>query len=304
MEKKEHRPTPAPRRFCSEIRKYEYENVSIDLINKNLNINSENIHVVAKEKLPNNKAFLGGEKKIHQEEELNVSTHQTSTVTSLTTTTTPTTHNCKLILTEMNNLHASDENENTQIPEKITSEKIQSPTLTPVPAPRKPQNNEPRSSCNKEEEIYENSTTRLSNHSSLSTTSSTTATGAVSKDIAPPRKAPEIPAKTYLLSDHRLNRDRSSRYSISSDISSSSFAVSTSGSYDLNDSHFGSSRIKKSASNNTLNSSVDESSTSSDNSKGSKYKSPAPGYVPDYVETNTKTIYSTHAIQSDDENSK
>lgn len=59
MEESRARPVPAPRKTLTELRKTEYENVAINLINKNLIIKSENLQgddVV--DKVPNNKLFI------------------------------------------------------------------------------------------------------------------------------------------------------------------------------------------------------------------------------------------------------
>lgn len=247
MEKEEVcRPVPAPRRLYPEIRMTEYENVTIDLINKSLNINSENIHAITKDKLPNNKVFLGGT--LSDEESTTVTNNNHINAIQ------------KCILTETNNLYGYDENETVPDPPCSTS--------TPVPAPRKPQNNTPTHDMQHSSDIYENTPMRIA-----PTPIKNTSTGAISKESPnisnARRKAPELPPKTY------LSAERIQRYSISSDIShGSSNFNNTTGSYDLNDKHFKNSEIPKSASSATLNSSTADSNASSE---GSKFKSPSPG---------------------------
>lgn len=56
-------PVPKPRRNCTaneanRVEKTSYENVSIDLINKNININEENLQNNSKDKLQSNKSFM------------------------------------------------------------------------------------------------------------------------------------------------------------------------------------------------------------------------------------------------------
>ncbi|XP_017481353.1 PREDICTED: GATA zinc finger domain-containing protein 14-like [Rhagoletis zephyria] len=261
------RPVPAPRRLYPELRKLDYENVTVELINKNLNINSENLHTVTNctEKVPNNKIFFGS----HSDLDDTASTR-------------------KSILTETNDLYGPNANETVATPGPIYS------TPTPAPRPRKPQNTDVENDNN----IYENTEVL---HASPQTTPTLypelpNSTRAISKENSPNtstssspsgsraalRKAPLLPPKTYL-SAERERSNRAQRYSIGSEVSTtSSYNVTIGGGGahagvgGLDDCAFGIGYTQKSASNATLNSSVDESNDSGDNSK---FKSPSPGYV-------------------------
>lgn len=93
MEESRPRPVPKPRKTLTELKKTEYENVAINLINKNLIINSENLQgddVV--DKVPNNKLFIPQVTILPSEDEVPSSSS-------------------KSILTETNNLHP-DKNQN------------------------------------------------------------------------------------------------------------------------------------------------------------------------------------------------
>ncbi|XP_053949674.1 uncharacterized protein LOC128857886 isoform X1 [Anastrepha ludens] len=266
------RPVPAPRRLYPELRKLDYENVTVELINKNLNINSENIHTITNctEKVPNNKIFFGS---LSDQED-------TSSAR-------------KSILTETNDLYGPNANEAVDSSAPIYS------TPTPAPRPRKPQNTDIENANN----IYEN-TEVLSRATPQTTTTQTLYpelphnTGAISKETSPNtstsssplnsraalRKAPELPPKSYL-SVERERSQRAQRYSIGSEVSTtSSYNVTIAGGGGvgggggLNERTFGNSYTQKSASNATLNSSVEDSNDSSDNAK---FKSPSPGYVGD-----------------------
>ncbi|XP_037934591.1 uncharacterized protein LOC119668963 isoform X1 [Teleopsis dalmanni] len=154
------RPVPAPRRLYPELRKSEYENVTIDLINKNLNINTENIHNLTNcaDKLPNNKVFLGA-----------LTEEETST-------------NNKSILTETNDLYGPDCNENVPIDLYTTP--------TPVPRPRKPQNSD---NPTNNEDIYENSS---SNAVTIPNNAGAISKSLTGTPIL--RKAPELPPKSVI----------------------------------------------------------------------------------------------------------
>lgn len=281
------RPVPAPRRLYPELRKTDYENVTVELINKNLNINSENIHTVTNctEKVPNNKIFFGAQS--DQEDANSVGTR-------------------KSILTETNDLYGPNANEEVA-PAPIYA------APTPAPRPRKPQNTDFENANS----IYEN--TELRSPSPKTPTlypQLLRCTGAISKETSPNtstasspsnnraafRKAPDLPPKTYL-SVERERANRAQRYSIGSEVSTtSSYNVTvdaSAGGGGLGEHSFSGSYKQKSASNATLNSSLDGSNESGDNAK---FKSPSPGYVSDvggkynlnrYVSNNACDI-STH----------
>lgn len=254
MESEEKRPVPKPRRFIPEPRKNEYENVTIDIIDKNLNINSENIqNIDVIDKCPNNKVF-----QVPQ--------------TTLTSSSSPPSEVSKLNLTEINKFHENeDENQNVPEPAK-RPEIIES---APIPAPRKPLNNENISINN---ETYEN-VTLLPGESSVTITTPasipiSTPTGAISKETPVKRRAPDIPPKTY------LDVVNTSRYSVGS--SESSFAS------EMNESIFEISKNMKSSSSTTLNSSMEDSATGS--SENSKFKSPRPGDLLKSIGTTSKLL--------------
>lgn len=91
MEESKPRPVPAPRKPLVDLKKTEYENVAINLINKNLIIKSENLQAEdVVDKVPNNKFFIPQVTILPSEEESSSS---------------------KSILTETNNLHP-DKNQN------------------------------------------------------------------------------------------------------------------------------------------------------------------------------------------------
>ncbi|XP_039959581.1 uncharacterized protein LOC120774204 isoform X1 [Bactrocera tryoni] len=258
------RPVPAPRRLYPELRKTDYENVTVELINKNLNINSENIHTVTNctEKVPNNKIFFGTHS--DQEDAGSVGTR-------------------KSILTETNDLYGPNANE------EVTAAPIYA-TPTPAPRPRKPQNTDFENANS----IYENTALRSPSPKTPSLYPQLPrATGAISKETSPNtstasspsnnrsamRKAPDLPPKTYL-SVERERANRAQRYSIGSEVSTtSSYNVTMDGGGSaFGERSFSGSYKQKSASNATLNSSLDGSNESGDNAK---FKSPSPGYVSD-----------------------
>lgn len=284
------RPVPAPRRLYPELRKSEYENVAVELINKNLNIKSENLQNNSNnnEKVPNNKVFL-----IYP---------TLPTLSDDTDITVPSNHQQKSILTETNDLYGPNANENVPI--------YTAPTPKPAPRPRKPQNNEMQN--------YENT---VIVPASVSTGSQQqqqqplnildNSRGAINKTpnaspIQVTRRAPELPPKTYLNSEREMERRR--RYSISSEISTTS-SLNIVGSSDLKDSNFRRDKLNKSSiSYRSSNSSLADSI---EGSESSKYKSPSPGYVKagdnDTDNNNSTTDYndiSDHSIDaySDEEN--
>ncbi|XP_046803617.1 uncharacterized protein LOC111683202 isoform X1 [Lucilia cuprina] len=243
------RPVPAPRRLYPELRKSEYENVKVELINKNLNINSENIqnNANSNEKVPNNKVFLLYPTLPEDVDRLSIH--------SLTTQ--------KSILTETNDLYGPDANENVPIYS----------TPRPAPRPRKPQNTDIQN--------YENTviTPPVIEPATTQSSSPDTSTGAVNKTL---RKAPELPPKTYL-NFERDNERRRSNYSISSEFSTTSSIHNTSSPFDAKDTNFKRDKFNKSyASYKSSSSSLADSIESSENSK---YKSPSPGYVKDHNDT-------------------
>ncbi|XP_061386624.1 uncharacterized protein LOC133321554 [Musca vetustissima] len=247
------RPVPAPRRLYPELRKSEYENVAVELINKNLNIKSENLQNNANnnEKVPNNKVFLLYPNLPENDDDI-----------------TPTNNNNKSILTETNDLYGPNANENVTI--------YAAPTPKPAPRPRKPQNNEIQS--------YENTIIRpissgggegAQQQQQLNILDSSG--GAINKinnesPIQITRRAPELPPKTYLNSEREMERRR--RYSISSEVSTTS-SCNRDTTTDLKDINFKRDKLNKSTmSYKSSNSSLADSVESSENSK---YKSPSPG---------------------------
>ncbi|XP_073831401.1 rhoGAP_ARAP and RA_ARAPs domain-containing protein RhoGAP15B isoform X2 [Musca autumnalis] len=243
------RPVPAPRRLYPELRKSEYENVAVELINKNLNIKSENLQNNANnnEKVPNNKVFLLYPTLPEGDDDI-----------------TPTNNNNKSILTETNDLYGPNANENVPT--------YASPTPKPAPRPRKPQNNEIQN--------YENTVIVPASPGPGGQQQSfnilDSSGGAINKisnesAIQVTRRAPELPPKTYLNSEREMERRR--RYSISSE-------VSTTSSYhqrdaDLKDINFKRDKLNKSSM--SFNSSISSLADSIDSSDNSKYKSPSPG---------------------------
>lgn len=241
------RPVPAPRRLYPDLRKSEYENVKVELINKNLNINSENIqnNANSNDKVPNNKVFLLYPTLPEDVDRLSLNSSNTQ----------------KSILTETNDLYGPDCNENVPIYS----------TPRPAPRPRKPQNTDIQ---NYENTIITPPTTLVPPQTSSSAQSSPeSSTGAISKAV---RKAPELPPKTYL-NFERDNERRRSNYSISSEFSTTSSIHNTTSPNDTKDTNFKRDQFNKSfASFKSSSSSLADSIESSENSK---YKSPSPGYV-------------------------
>ncbi|TMW44455.1 hypothetical protein DOY81_010466, partial [Sarcophaga bullata] len=207
------RPVPAPRRLYPELRKSEYENVKVELINKNLNINAENIQNNANnsEKVPNNKVFLLYPTLPEELDNRNVNATATQ----------------KSILTETNDLYGPNANENVPIYS----------TPQPAPRPRKPQNTDIQ---NYENTIITPLAQVTPNDNLLPLTSNTveSSTGAVSRDLGHAskvlRKAPELPPKTSIhnvsitneTKDTNFKRDRLNKSYASYKSSSSSLAES------------------------------------------------------------------------------
>ncbi|XP_065365124.1 uncharacterized protein RhoGAP15B isoform X2 [Calliphora vicina] len=244
------RPVPAPRRLYPELRKSEYENVKIELINKNLNINSENIqnNANSNEKVQNNKVFLLYPTLPEDVDRLSINSSTTQ----------------KSILTETNDLYGPDANENVPVYS----------TPRPAPRPRKPQNTDIQN--------YEN--TVITPPPQQTPPSLESSTGAVSKAL---RRAPELPPKTYL-NFERDNERRRSNYSISSEFSTTSSIHNTSSPPDAKDTNFKRDKFNKSyASYKSSSSSLAESIESSENSK---YKSASPGDLWKSLGTTSKLL--------------
>lgn len=248
-------PVPKPRRhlIIESSNSTSYENVSIDLINKNININDENLQNNTKSKLTNNKAFLtSGNGNGTSDEYRNV-------------------------ITELNDLH-SDKNKNSVKLEEIN--KLSNlydddeNCKKPVPAPR-------RSAANKamqivDENVYENADDGSCSPLSSSCGSSIgnneisgdycvmkISTGAVNKVKLPDNETPKLPEKK--LSDDRKKKNETNHGSYSLvDETDFTAAEGPSGRYN----------IKKSLSSSSINSS--QSSQSSEKG-GSKYVTSSPG---------------------------
>ncbi|XP_075154252.1 rhoGAP_ARAP and RA_ARAPs domain-containing protein RhoGAP15B isoform X2 [Haematobia irritans] len=259
------RPVPAPRRLYPELRKSEYENVAVELINKNLNIKSENLqnNVNNTEKVPNNKVFL-----------LYPTLPEDGDIT-------PTNYNHKSILTETNDLYGPNANENVPV----------YATPKPAPRPRKPQNNEiqayentvivPAPGQSQQQEQQQAQNILDNSRGAINRTSDTT-------PIQVTRRAPELPPKTYLNSEREMERRR---YSISSEVSTtnSGFNItSPAGASETKDTNFRRDKLNKSSmSYRSSNSSLTDSIESSDNSK---FKSPSPGDLFKSLGTTSKLL--------------
>ncbi|KAM7348009.1 rhoGAP_ARAP and RA_ARAPs domain-containing protein RhoGAP15B isoform 2-T2 [Cochliomyia hominivorax] len=252
------RPVPAPRRLYPDLRKSEYENVKVELINKNLNINSENIqnNANSNEKVPNNKVFLLYPTLTDDVDRLSLNA----------------TNAQKSILTETNDLYGPDANENVPIYS----------TPRPAPRPRKPQNTDIQN--------YENTiitplpTTISSQVTQAGDSTPESSTGAISKVV---RKAPELPPKTYL-NFERDNERRRSNYSISSEFSTTSSIHNTTSPIEAKDTNFKRDQFNKSfASFKSSSSSLADSIESSENTK---YKSPSPGDLLKSLGTTSKLL--------------
>lgn len=202
-------PVPKPRRhvIIESSNKTSYENVAIDLINKNININDENLqNNKTKTKLPNNKTFLtsgggGGN-----------GSSGGSGGNSITN------DEYRNVITELNDLH-SDKNKNVIKLEEIN--KLSNiydddeNCKKPVPAPRRAAASKATTAAANpvnltttsiNEEIYENSGERRNGDGNSSCSSSSSgisgdycvmkvSTGAINKVHSPIRCAPELPEK-------------------------------------------------------------------------------------------------------------
>lgn len=178
------KPVPQPRRTvaASDNHRTTYENVSIDLINKNINLNNENLHQNRKQKVQNDKSF---------------SPPENVPVASALPTTTRTEH--RNIITEVNNLNI-DRNRNASHKNFEESHKLNN---LPVAAPRR------TAAQIQQDDIYENNEEvqlpkpkppRPANPPKITATSTAIPTnqspesspsGTISKTVT--RKAPQIP---------------------------------------------------------------------------------------------------------------
>lgn len=125
------KPVPQPRSTVatSDNHRTTYENVSIDLINKNINLNNDNLHQNRRQKIQNDKAF---------------SPPENVPVATVLPATTKTEH--RNIITEVNNLNI-DRNRNASQKNFEESHKLNN---LPVPAPRR------TAAQIQQDEIYEN----------------------------------------------------------------------------------------------------------------------------------------------------
>uniref|UniRef100_A0A1B0A0W8 Rho-GAP domain-containing protein n=1 Tax=Glossina pallidipes TaxID=7398 RepID=A0A1B0A0W8_GLOPL len=243
------RPVPAPRRLYPELSKTQYENVSVDLINKNLNINSENIqnNVSCSDKVPNNKVFLLYPTLKEETEKLN---------------------SPKTILTETNDLYGPNANEDINLYSQPT----------PAPRPRKPQNNETQ--------VYENAIIKpkINEIETLCTDLSLDNRPLRRAPDLPPKIFANIDRDREI---REIREIRQRSHSISSEFSTTS-SNTFNNNNNNNDSDTLESRGKfspnktyppltaKCLSQRSSSSSLAESIDSSDNFR---YKSPSPGYV-------------------------
>lgn len=176
------KPVPQPRRTvaASDNHRTTYENVSIDLINKNINLNNDNLHHNQRQKIQNDKAFSPAE---------NVP------VVSVLPTITKTEH--RNIITEVNNLNI-DRNRNAS--QKNNFEESHKLNNLPVPAPRR------TAAQIQQDEIYENNEElqlpkpkpprpanppKLTAVSTANQSPESSPSGTISKTVT--RKAPQIP---------------------------------------------------------------------------------------------------------------
>lgn len=286
-------PVPKPRRHViieqSTTAKTSYENVSIHLINKNINISDENLQNNTKNKLPNNKAFLASG---------NVTASSSSGAATVATTNAQNADDTspRSIITELNDLH-SDKNKNVIKLEEVN--KLSNiydddeNCKKPVPAPR-------RSASTKnsyqllDESVYENAGERKNGDGSESSRSTSSAssssngsssscsnsvsgdycvmkvsTGAVSKiRNVVSRAAPELPEKP---SGDRVRK---------SSQNSASYSLVDEGDYVGVEGISGKYHLRKSTSSHSLNSSQ---STDSSEKDGLKFSTSSPGLVDFYL---------------------
>ncbi|KAI9589799.1 uncharacterized protein LOC119632716 isoform X2 [Glossina fuscipes] len=246
------RPVPAPRRLYPELSKTQYENVSVDLINKNLNINSENIqnNVSCSDKVPNNKVFLLYPTLKEDSEKLS---------------------SPKTILTETNDLYGPNANEDINLYSQPT----------PAPRPRKPQNNETQ--------VYENAIIKpkINEIETLCTDLSLDSKPLRRAPDLPPKIFANIDRDREIREIPEIREIRQRSHSISSE-----FSTTSSNTFNNNNNNDNSDTLEsrgkfspnktyppltaKCLSQRSSSSSLAESIDSSDNFR---YKSPSPGYV-------------------------
>lgn len=275
-------PVPKPRRHViieqSPNAKTSYENVSIHLINKNINISDENLQNNTKSKLQNNKAFLTSG---------NVAAASTGNSTGITTATSAAANNesYRKIITELNDLH-SDKNRNVIKLEEVN--KLSNiydedeNCKKPVPAPRRGATSKTVQMM--DENVYENTGERKNGDGSesssssrnLSTSSTSSSngltgdyclmkvsTGAVNKMTETSGLPPELPEK------------KSSERARKNGQQTASYNLVDEGDY-VGVEHFsGKYHLKRSVSNSSLNSSQSGSSEKA----GSKFSTSSPGLV-------------------------
>lgn len=188
-------PVPQPRRHVianDDPPKSAYENVTIDLINKNIDINDDNLQSNRKSKIQHSKSFILP----------TASAIITSPpVTSSTITNQPREDVCKNTLSEMNNLN-TDKNKNfpmKSIPETSKINNLNELTTRPIPAPRRVC----KVDSNVEQEIYTNSGNENAELPSNVSVVVLPTTGAVSKMPNITRRAPETPPMTAKVSPLR-----------------------------------------------------------------------------------------------------
>ena len=159
------KPVPQPRRLVTpqtNNNSTAYENVSIDLINKNIQINDDNLQCNERAKIQNNKTFL------------------------LPSPNNANNDSYKNVITEVNNLNIG---KSKNIEEKNI---LHTDDSTPVPAPRKTSTKTPSLQENAQQHC-----TKDDINIPQKQFNNPPASGAIKKtQNTPPRKAPEIPAPT------------------------------------------------------------------------------------------------------------
>lgn len=249
-------PVPKPRRIHTQTA---YENVSLDAINKNITLNSDNLQATLKPKVPNNKQFMQ--------------------------TTTDTNHqqpppDYRSVITEINNLNLDKPDKNSSNKNFADSHKLSN---MPVPAPRRlvdgssPNANHQEIYANSEEsqlaaqEIYESNedppvSPNLSTASSSlngsplpGSTSTTTTGGAIRKAPRRPPQLPLPPPPTNTPPKQNNNHQ----------ITSSGVVVDDFVADDVGGKH---KKLEKSVSNGSL------SSSTSGGSSGARFNTSSPGW--------------------------
>lgn len=181
------KPIPQPRRTLAKIENptKPYENVNIDLINKNIDVSDDNLQSNRKTKIQN-KAFL-------LSTTANSPTNSSSVISNTTpnTTATTTAHRSnrnpdeyRNVMTEINNLNI-DKNKNATQKNFEDSHKLNN---LPVPAPRRTPPSGAALTQAEQDEIYENN-----EEVQTPPTKSSASSGAISKTSNIVRKAPQIP---------------------------------------------------------------------------------------------------------------